>query len=126
VVPNFIQQALRGEPLTVYGDGAQTRSFCYVGDLVEGLMRLMESEEPEPVNLGSPDEMSVLDLAKAVKRVTNSASEIVHVPDRADDPERRRPDIARAKAVLKWEPATSLDDGLYKTADYFRKKLKGG
>jgi len=126
VVSSFLVAALKGQPIPVHGDGLQTRSFCYVADMVEGLVKLMESDEVDPVNLGSPKETAVLDLAKAVKRVTGSRSEIAHVEDRPDDPERRRPDISRAMAALKWEPKTSLEDGLYKTADFFRRKLKGG
>jgi len=125
VVSSFVVEALKGVPITVHGDGLQTRSFCFVGDLVEGLLKLMESEEVDPVNLGSPNETPVLELAKTVARVTGSSSKIVHVADRQDDPERRRPDITRAKDALKWEPKTSLEDGLFKTADYFRRKLKG-
>ena len=124
VVSSFLVQALKGEPITVHGDGSQTRSFCYVGDLVEGLLKLMASEEPEPVNLGSSSEITVLELANTVKRVTKSKSAIVNGADREDDPERRRPDIARAKEILKWEPKTTLEDGLRKTAEFFRPKLK--
>jgi len=125
VVSSFITQALRGEPITVHGDGAQTRAFCYVADLVDGLVKLMESEEPEPVNLGSPTEITVLELAKKVKHVTGSSSPIAHAADRTDDPERRQPDITRAREILKWEPSTGLDEGLRKTADFFRRKAKG-
>lgn len=125
VVSSFIVAALKGQPIPVHGDGLQTRSFCFVADLVEGLVKLMESEEVDPVNLGSPKETQVINLAKAVKRVTGSNSQIVHGDDREDDPERRRPDISRAQEVLKWEPKTGLEDGLYKTADFFRRKLKG-
>ena len=124
---NFLRigQALKGQPITVHGDGSQTRSFCYVADLVDGLVRLMESEEAEPVNLGSPWESTVLDVAKAVKHLTKSKSEIVHVEDRPDDPVRRRPDITRARTTLKWEPTTALQEGLRKTIDYFAQKGKG-
>jgi dTDP-glucose 4,6-dehydratase len=124
-VSTFIVQALKGQPITVHGDGSQTRSFCYVGDLVDGLVRLMESEEAEPVNLGSPWESTVLDMAKAVKHLTKSKAEIVHVDDRPEDPVRRRPDITRARTTLKWEPTTALQEGLRKTIEYFAHKMKG-
>jgi dTDP-glucose 4,6-dehydratase len=124
VVSSFVLQALKGQPITVHGDGSQTRAFCYVSDLVDGLVKLMESDEPEPVNLGSPVEQTVLDLAHAVKKVTGSKSAIKHVEDRTDDPERRRPDITRAQELLKWKPTTSIEDGLHKTADFFRRKAK--
>src|SRR6185436_15543082 len=104
VVSNFIVQALRGEPLTVYGDGEQTRSFCYVSDTVEGLMRLMDSDEEGPVNIGNPDEHTVLDLAETVLRLTGSRSRIVHRALPADDPRRRRPAIERARDRLGWSP----------------------
>ena len=124
-VSAFIVQALKRQPITVHGDGSQTRSFCYVTDLVEGLLRLMESEEVEPVNLGSPSECTILDLAKAVKHLTKTPSEIVHVDDRPDDPVRRRPDVTRARTTLRWEPTTSLQEGLRKTIDYFAHKVRG-
>ncbi len=124
VVSSFVLQALKGQPITVHGDGSQTRAFCYVADLVDGLVKLMESDEPEPVNLGSPVEQTVLDLAHAVKKVTGSKSPITHIEDRTDDPERRRPDITRAQTLLKWKPRTSLEDGLHKTADFFRRRAR--
>ena len=124
VVTNFIAQALRGEPLTVYDDGARTRSFCYVSDLVDGIVRLLDSPEVEPVNLGNPREMTVLDFAKTVQRLTGTRSDIAFVSPKdertQDDPHIRQPDIARARAVLGWEPKVSLEEGLAKTIDYFR------
>ncbi len=127
VVPNFICQALRREPLTVYDDGSRTRSFCYVSDLVEGIVRLLEVEVHEPVNLGNPHEMSILDFAKTVLRVTGSDAPItfVHPQDERtrDDPKVRCPDITRARTLLNWEPRVPLEEGLHRTADYFREKL---
>jgi dTDP-glucose 4,6-dehydratase len=120
VVPNFIAQALRGEPLTVYGDGSQTRSFCYVSDLVEGIVRLLRSEHSGPVNCGNPMEVSILDFAERIKRLTRSRSEIVFRPLPVDDPKVREPDITLARRILGWEPKVSLEDGLGKTIDYFR------
>jgi UDP-glucuronate decarboxylase len=125
VVSNFIVQALRGEPLTVYGDGHQTRSFCYVSDLVEGLCRMMEAEGfMGPVNLGNPGEFTISELAEKVIRLTGSRSKIVHKPLPSDDPVRRRPDITLAKSRLGWEPAVSLDEGLERTIAYFRQTLR--
>jgi dTDP-glucose 4,6-dehydratase len=127
VVPNFLWQALSGQPLTVYGDGSQTRSFQYYSDLIEGLYRLLLSQETRPVNLGNPQEMTILAFAEAVLRVTGSKSPIVHVEpedDRTtDDPKVRRPDISRAKEVLGWQPVIDLSDGLAKTVDYFRERV---
>ncbi|NUL81848.1 MAG: SDR family oxidoreductase [Armatimonadetes bacterium] len=124
VVPNFVGQALRGEPLTVYGDGLQTRSFCYAKDLIDGIYRLFQSGCAEPVNIGNPTEHTILEFAKAVQRLTGSQSPIVHrefvTPD---DPKQRRPDIAKAKSILGWEPATSLDDGLKRTIEDFQKRI---
>jgi dTDP-glucose 4,6-dehydratase len=124
VIPNFITQALAGEPLTVYGDGMQTRSFCYVDDLIEGLYRLLLSDEHQPVNLGNPREMTVRELAEAVNRITGNRGGIVALPERrgADDPQRRRPDISRAIQILGWEPADDLEVGLRKTIDDFRRR----
>ena len=120
-------QALRGEPLTVYDDGKRTRSFCYVSDLVEGIVRLMGSREVEPINLGNPNEMTVLEFAKAVQRLTGTKSEVVFVSPTdertKDDPQVRRPDITRARTILGWEPKVSLDEGLGQTIEYFRKRL---
>ncbi len=124
VVPNFICQALRGEPLTVYGDGTQTRSFCYVDDLIEGLVRLLWSDEREPTNLGNPAEMSIMDFAVRIRELCGSKSEIVHKPLPVDDPKVRQPDISKAKRVLGWEPRVPLEEGLKKTIDWFRIKLE--
>jgi UDP-glucuronate decarboxylase len=122
VISNFIVQALRGEPLTVYGDGSQTRSFCHVDDLVDGLIALMNSsrEITGPVNLGNPGEFTILELAKKVLACTGSDSPVEHLPLPADDPVRRRPVIARARDLLGWEPTMPLDDGLVRTVVYFR------
>jgi len=120
VVPAFLDQALRGEPVTIFGDGSQTRSFCYVSDMVDGLYRLMLSKERYPVNLGNPDEMTIREFAEYICRLTGARSEIVCMPLPEDDPRRRRPDITRAKEILGWEPRVSLEDGLKKTIDYFR------
>jgi dTDP-glucose 4,6-dehydratase len=119
-VPNFVSQALAGEPLTVYGDGSQTRSFCYVDDLVDGILALLDSGEPEPVNLGNPDERSILELAELVIAATGSDSEIVFEPLPEDDPRVRCPDITRASDVLGWAPSVSLEDGLARTVAWFR------
>ena len=126
VVPNFVAQAVRNQPLTVYGDGTATRAFCYVSDLVEGMLRLLWSDEVMPVNIGSPHEMTILEFAQAVKVAAGPecTSEIVFYQPRheriADDPQRRRPDITRARTILGWEPKVSLEEGLRKTIDYFR------
>jgi dTDP-glucose 4,6-dehydratase len=121
VVPNFIQQALRGEPLTVYGDGRQTRSFCYVSDLVEGIYRLLLSDIREPVNIGNPAETSILEFARAINRLVGNPAGIVMKPaDRlGDDPQRRRPDIQRARELLGWEPQVAVEEGLARTIAYF-------
>jgi dTDP-glucose 4,6-dehydratase len=111
VVPNFIAQALRHEPLTVYGDGAQTRSFCYVSDLIEGIYRLLFSDEVEPVNLGNPEEMSILEFARVVNEITGNSAGVVHEPLPEDDPQVRQPDITRAREVLGWEPVVPLEEG---------------
>jgi dTDP-glucose 4,6-dehydratase len=125
VLPNFIGQALRGEPLTVYGDGSQTRSFCYVSDLVEGISRLLFVDFHEPVNLGNPNEVTILDFAREILERTGSASPIVYKPLPADDPKVRRPDISRARKLLGWEPKVDRHEGLCRTIDYYRGKLKG-
>jgi len=124
VVSNFIVQALQGNDITIYGDGSQTRSFCYVDDLVEGLIRLMESEEDltGPVNLGNPGEFSIKELAEKVVAMTGSGSKIVYEPLPQDDPTQRQPDITRAKEKLGWEPKVALDEGLPRTIEYFRKQ----
>ncbi|MFQ6069877.1 MAG: UDP-glucuronic acid decarboxylase family protein [Candidatus Aminicenantales bacterium] len=124
VVSNFIIQALRGEPLTVYGDGSQTRSFCYVSDLVEGVYRLMEEEDfIGPVNLGNPEEHTILDIAELILKLTGSKSKIIHQPLPPDDPARRSPDISLARKKLDWKPRVELEVGLKKTITYFKKKL---
>jgi len=122
-IPAFMAQALRSEPLTVFGDGSQTRSFCYIDDLVDGIYRLATSSHPGPVNLGNPYEMSLLDLARKVIALTGSKSTIVHRPLPVDDPKVRQPDISRARELLGWEPKVGLEDGLKSAIDYFRKKL---
>ncbi len=123
VVPNFIQQALAGEPLTVYGDGSQTRSFCYVDDLVEGICLALRSERAvgQVINLGNDREMSVLELAYRIKEMLDSTSEITFLPLPQDDPRRRKPDLSRAREILGWEPATSLEEGLRRTVEWFRR-----
>ena len=120
VVPNFIGQALAGRPLTVYGDGSQTRSLCYVDDLVDGLLAVLEKGDDLPVNLGNPSETTVLGLARLVIRLTGSQSEVEFRPLPADDPRRRCPDIARARSLLGWEPRIELEEGLVRTIEYFR------
>jgi len=128
VVPNFICQALRGDPLTVYDDGSRTRSFCYIDDLVEGIVRLFHSGETTPVNLGSPDEMTILKFAHKVLELTGSSSPITFVTPTdartADDPKVRCPDISKARRAIGWEPRTPLEEGLRQTVTYFRKKLR--
>jgi dTDP-glucose 4,6-dehydratase len=119
VVPAFIGQALRGQPMTIFGDGSQTRSFCYVSDLVDGLCRLMLSEERYPVNLGNPAEMTILDFARKIQQLTGARSEIVSQPLPEDDPKQRKPDIQKAKRLLGWEPRVGLDEGLRQTIEYF-------
>jgi len=123
-VPNFIAQALRGQDLTVYGDGTQTRSFCYVSDLVDGILRLMRSDTNDPVNLGNPNEMTVAGIAEEIVRLTGSSSRIVHEPLPVDDPKVRRPNIGRAREVLDWEPRVSLTEGLTETIAWFRTALR--
>jgi len=123
VVSNFIVQALKGEPLTVYGDGSQTRSFCYVDDLIDGIVRLFERGDPEPINVGNPDEFTVRQLAKLVLEMTGSRSPVVEQPLPVDDPKVRQPDITRAHATLGWKPKVSLKDGLQRTIEYFREIL---
>jgi dTDP-glucose 4,6-dehydratase len=126
VVPNFMKQALRGEPLTVYGDGSQTRSFCYVSDEVDGFIRLSKSEEHLPVNIGNPNEFTILECAQRVLAITGSKSLIEHRPLPLDDPKQRRPDISKARALLGWEPQVDLDSGLRMSLDYFRQAVGAG
>jgi UDP-glucuronate decarboxylase len=124
VVSNFIVQALQGRDITVYGDGSQTRSFCYVDDLVEGMIRMMDNENfIGPVNLGNPEEYTILDLAKKIITMTGSRSRVVHKPLPSDDPTQRQPDVTLAGAKLGWKPAVSVGDGLARTIDHFRKEL---
>ena len=120
VVPAFIAQALRNEPLTVFGDGSQTRSFCYVSDLVDGIYRLLMSDEVNPTNIGNPSEMTVLQFAEEIRRLTGSSSEIVFRELPEDDPKIRRPDITKARTILGWEPRVPLQEGLQRTIDYFK------
>ncbi len=126
VVSNFIVQALRGTPLTVYGDGSQTRSFCYVSNLVDGLMRLMNGEYVGPINLGNPDEYTILELAQAVQKQINPDAQIQFEPLPSDDPRRRRPDISKAKTLLNWEPTVPLQEGLKLTIEDFRDRMNAG
>lgn len=123
VVPNFIKQALLGEPLTVYGDGSQTRSFCYVDDLVAGILALLLSDLDTPCNIGNPNEMTILQFAEAIIKFSNSGSRIEFRDLPVDDPKQRKPDITLAKSRLKWEPKVSLDEGIRKTTEYFKNKV---
>jgi dTDP-glucose 4,6-dehydratase len=122
-VPAFMSQALRNEDVTVFGDGTQTRSFTYITDLVDGIIRLMLSEENEPINIGNPREMTIAEIATTIIRMTGSKSRIVYKPLPTDDPKQRRPDITRARKLLAWEPKVTLEEGLVNTIDYFRHKL---
>jgi len=124
-VPAFMSQALRNEDVTVFGDGTQTRSFCYVTDLVDGVLRLMEADTNEPVNVGNPHELTIEEIARAIIRLVGSASKVVYRPLPVDDPKQRRPDITRARTLLKWEPKVDLEEGLLKTVGYFKQKLGG-
>jgi dTDP-glucose 4,6-dehydratase len=121
VVPAFLDQALRGEPITVFGDGSQTRSFCYVSDMVDGLCRLMLSDEHFPVNLGNPREMTILEFAAAIERLVGNGSKLEFRPLPEDDPKKRQPDISKARKLLGWEPRVPLEEGLRLTVEYFRK-----
>ena len=124
-LPNFLKQALLGQPLTVYGDGQQTRSFCYVDDLIDGIIKLLYSDEHMPVNIGNPDEMTILHFAEAINRIVGNKAGVTFLPDERStrDPQRRQPDITRARTILKWEPKFSLEQGIEKTIPYFKKKL---
>jgi dTDP-glucose 4,6-dehydratase len=122
-LPNFLYQALVGEPITVYGDGKQTRSFCYVSDLIEGIYRLLESSEHEPVNIGNPSEITILEFAERVRLLVGAAAPIVFRPLPQDDPKLRCPDIAKARRILKWEPKVNLEDGLKITYEFFRQRV---
>ncbi|EKD26644.1 MAG: hypothetical protein ACD_79C01082G0004 [uncultured bacterium] len=123
VVPNFLCQALRGEDITVYGDGSQTRSFCFVEDLVEGIYRLSQSDFIEPVNIGNPSEHTILEFAETIIRLTKSSSKIVFMPLPVDDPKVRKPDISRAKKILGWEPKVNLEEGIKRTIEHFKREL---
>jgi dTDP-glucose 4,6-dehydratase len=125
VVPNFIQQALMGEPLTVYGDGQQTRSFCFVDDLVEGIYRLLMSDEHMPVNIGNPEEITILEFAEVINKIIGNKAGIIKKTEQrlGDDPQKRRPDITRANTILGWEPKIKLEEGILRTAPYFRQKM---
>jgi dTDP-glucose 4,6-dehydratase len=122
-VPAFMSQALRGEDVTIFGSGKQTRSFCYVSDLVDGIIRLAESKENDPVNIGNPHEMTIEEIARTIIRMSGSKSTLVHKPLPVDDPKQRQPDITRARTLLGWEPKVKLDEGLTKTLEYFKKKV---
>ncbi|TMC99005.1 MAG: SDR family oxidoreductase [Chloroflexi bacterium] len=124
-VPNFMAQAIRGEPLTVYGDGSQTRSLCYVSDLVRGILAAIEKGDDQPVNLGNPEEVTVLELAQIIVRLSGSSSPIQFRPLPVDDPKQRRPDITRARKLLAWQPEVALEDGLSRTLEYFRRVVPG-
>ncbi len=123
VVPNFICEALRGEPLTVYGDGKQTRSFCYISDMIRGIWRIMQEDYQEPINLGNPEEMTIIQFTRLVNEVVGNESEIVFKSLPEDDPKVRRPDITKAKDILSWQPEVSLKEGLRKTIEYFRGRV---
>ena len=125
-LPNFLYQALVGEPITVYGNGKQTRSFCYVSDLIEGIYRLLLSDEHEPTNIGNPNEISILEFAERVRTLVGAKTPIVFQPLPQDDPKQRCPDITKAKRLLKWEPKIGLEEGLKLTYDYFRQQVKAG
>ena len=123
-IPNFLKQALTGKDLTIYGDGSQTRSFCYVSDLVEGIYRLLTSDQNYPINIGNPNEMTIREMADKILQATNSKSKIIHVPLPEDDPKVRQPDITRAKKYLNWGPVVGLDEGLQSTLKYFKEQLQ--
>jgi len=122
-LPNFLYQALTGEPITVYGDGKQTRSFCYVSDLIEGIYRLFESSEHEPVNIGNPREITILEFAERIRALVGTSAPIIFRPLPQDDPKQRCPDIGKARRIFQWEPEVALEDGLRFTYDYFRQKV---
>ena len=123
-VPAFMSQALRNEDVTVFGDGSQTRSFTYITDLVDGIIKLMLSSENDPVNIGNPREMTIKEIAETIIKMTGAKSKIIYKPLPTDDPKQRRPDITRARTLLHWEPKVALEEGLVKTIDYFRTKVK--
>jgi dTDP-glucose 4,6-dehydratase len=121
-IPNFISQALKGKPITVYGDGSQTRSFCYVSDLIDGIYKLLMSKEHDPVNIGNPNEMTLLELANIIIKLTGSKSKIVHKGLPVDDPKVRRPDIKKVVKLLKWSPEINIEEGISRTIRYFDEK----
>jgi dTDP-glucose 4,6-dehydratase len=123
VVPAFVSQALTGKPITIFGKGTQTRSFCYYSDLIEGIYRLMMSDYGLPVNIGNPTELTMLEFAEQIIKATKSKSKVVHKPLPQDDPKQRKPDITKAKKILKWEPKVKLAEGLKDTIKYFRTKV---
>ncbi|MDQ2730631.1 MAG: SDR family oxidoreductase [Armatimonadota bacterium] len=123
VVPNFVGQALRGEPITIYGDGSQTRSFCYVSDLIEGIFRLSTSEQSGPINIGNPSELTIKQFAEEIIRATGSGSKLTYKPLPEDDPRQRRPDISKARELLGWEPQVALEQGIQQTIDYFKTQI---
>jgi len=125
VVPNFLKQALNREPLTIYGDGSQTRSFCYVDDLIEGIYRLLLSDEHDPVNIGNPTETTILEFAHAINQLTGNPAGIIYQPEQRteSDPQRRQPDITRARQILSWEPRISMEEGILRTIPYFEQVL---
>jgi dTDP-glucose 4,6-dehydratase len=125
-LPNFVHQALTGQPITVYGDGQQTRSFCYVSDLIEGIYRLMNSDEHEPVNIGNPQEITILEFAERIRKLLGSEVPIVFKPLPQDDPKQRCPDISKAKRLLGWQPKVNLDEGLRLTLEFFRQQVAAG
>jgi len=122
-IPAFMSQALRGEDITIFGSGKQTRSFCYVSDLVEGIIRLLESDQHGPMNIGNPREMTIEEIATDIVKLTGAKSKLVYKPLPEDDPKVRQPDITLARTLLKWEPKVTLEEGLTKTLDYFRTKI---
>ncbi|MCX7661618.1 MAG: GDP-mannose 4,6-dehydratase, partial [Candidatus Omnitrophica bacterium] len=124
VIPNFITQALNNQALTVYGKGKQTRSFCYISDLIEGIVKLMHTDYNLPVNIGNPEEISIIELAKLIVKITGSKSKIEFKPLPQDDPQKRKPDITLAKKILQWEPRLNFEEGLKRTISWFRKTLQ--
>ncbi len=124
-MPNFVKQAQQGEPLTVYGDGSQTRSFCYVSDLIEGIYRLLLSDETEPVNIGNPTEITIREFAERINAITGNRAGIRYEPLPKDDPKQRQPDISKARRLLEWEPKVALQDGLERTITWFRERMIG-
>lgn len=124
VIPNFIYQALDNQPITVYGKGRQTRSFCYISDLIDGIYKLMLSSINDPINLGNPTEFTIIDLARLILKMTKSKSKLIFKPLREDDPKKRQPDISKAKKLLKWQPRVSLEDGLIRTIEWFKAKKR--